>query len=227
MGGRQSSENVTEVLNEAIIDASQKHIQNCAPAALQHFEFIMDGEGDVVIHGDLRQSQVVNIDTKCIQNTDIQQDLQTEIENKIKQNAEIQTLLPPVTGETSAKNRTKLISSVAYDLALEFEQNCKPTTAQTQTVRRSNTGDLIIYGSVDMSQESKNAVECMTNNKAVQKVITKYSNTVDQTAKNSNNFIADIFDSLFGNWQLVLIIIAVVIFLMFFNPSGGQQQSSE
>lgn len=199
MGTTSSSQYYSE-LNETIINAMTKQVQNCASNidATQYINIT----GDNVNLSDINLKQAVVINMDCIASgdfkTSILNDIQTELTQKAEQNSS--TLF----GKQIAENYIELMDSLNATITNEAIQNCASSIITQQVINIAGSNVNLSTLTMDQAMESFS--------KCVQELISNSSvdNVVKHIAEQSTDQTAGQFD-----WIIYVVIGIVIIGVIF------------
>lgn len=217
MGGVSSKNTIENSVKSALV-AMTDITQNCRGTLDNTISFdIVGGSGDVTI-SDSKFDQSASVDTKCLQNASISNELKQQIDQIASQTATSisQQLSLNPTG-TDAENITKLSSDLFTGMYNTFTQDCITDITNKFAVKIRPSGDTknITIDAIDVNQAITNLKACVQDAKSVNEAEVKLSQKVDQAAKAEMKNILD-----FLNGLLWLLLIPVIIIVLIVGVTG-------
>ena len=220
-GGGSKSVSTVKSVNKTVLEAMATSIMSCKGSGVLTQSFVISGDYNVAKK--VKQVQHFKLSASCSQDDQNVQNIQNSIISAIKNEAESKSVsLLGALGSSRAEQNTFIENEVKTKIGRETINEIVQNTNAAQEIVISGNNNII-----DTFEQSQTMEIVMENSqKALSNLtsVTAISSQVEaKSAAVQSNFIADIFDSIFGGMTLIIIIIAIAGLsgLYIFSKVGG------
>jgi hypothetical protein len=238
MGG-SSSKSMVSILNDISMTASMRTIQSCSASATQDQLLELEAQGNIVIR-DVTLTQGVQVNSKCMAQTQKQLELKNDIASAITNFAESSG--PAVIGALGA-NKSDAIATVKNilntNINMDTIQENVVAALQRQKIKAKSTEGKIVVSNLTMEQTAKVWAEALVADEQFASSITKLAAKMEQATKAETtdpiaNLVGSISKGLGIAMALPLIIgilsivgIIVLVLIIVLISRIGKKSSSE
>ena len=226
--GNSSSKTITEILNETAIGAIQESIQKCQQSVSQSQVIDVISGGNVVIGGNITQTQASVASLSCIQQAIQNGEIATNVANKIAQKikAENEGTLAVLDKGTDAAAEAFIKNTIAINVTSLSSAVMNQYVAQSQRLNFVQKGDftLLSTGNISQDQTARLVAEQLAATEQFQKAIVEIAGSVRQDNETkSKGVISSVVDTvakLIGSATLALPLV-IGMFLLFIAIAIG------
>jgi len=213
MGGTQSKSVINQV-TEISVKATMRTIQECSTAATQSQLIDLQAKGDITI-GDVTQRQGVQVDSKCLAQSDKQVKIRNDVAAAIANYAEAQgPAVLSLLGASKSEATVNIQNRLPMSFNMDTIQKNVTAVMQNQKIAVKSTEGKIIAGALTQEQTAQIVAKSIVADKSYASALNDISNKIAQGSKaKSTNPIADIISSIgtaFTGW-IVYIAIAIIV----------------
>lgn len=209
-------------LNQTTINAIERSIQNCQSTAVQTQNISQTSAGDIIIGGDISQTQTMSVNLSCVQEAMQNGSMATEISNAIA--AEIKAknkgTLAFLDKGTDAETEVWINNIVNANVTHDSEQVMNQYMAQSQSIDQTTAGRILVGGSILQNQSAKGVAEQIASTTQIQKAVLDIANEVDMKTKTENTgvvpSVVDAISKMFTAMAMAipLIIGGIILFII-------------
>jgi len=231
MGASIATQTAKQIINNSIAIGTNAS-QTCQSTTVNNFNVTATDKCVQDLSG-LSEDNKISIDTRCIQNTTVQNNLQAQLQTQIMNDslAAAQSLGGPSLNVSTQIQQFAQKTSI--DIKNLFTQSCVTAHSSDVTIACSGNAQQTIKG-INVSNQISDYQNCTTNNSVITQAVVTLSNILQNTnaAKESDTLIdiviiIVVIIGIFGvffvqslngpiGWVVVIIIAAVIIGLIIY-----------
>lgn len=182
MGG-SSSKSMVSILNQISMDASMRTIQSCSTSATQDQLLEIEAQGNIIL-SNVTLSQGVQVNSKCLAQTQKQLELKNDISTAITNFAESSG--PAVIGALGA-NKSEAYATVSNilntNVNMDTIQQSVTASLQRQKIGVKSTEGKVIVRNLTMEQNAKVWAEALVSDEQFAASVSKLASKMEQGTK--------------------------------------------